>query len=111
MLLDKSDVVFFVEEKDLFSRSESRLDYFSGPLFKDSLRSYQIVSQFDSDRSQGVLGSEVVVEESFVPEETRLSSQERVDLRSIVLFDVNDCEGGFFVQSDRLHVLGFPHPV
>ena len=77
VLLDKSDVVFFMEEKDLFSRCESRPDYFSGPLFKDSLRSYQIVSQFDSDRSQGVLGSEVVVEESFVPDKTRLSSQER----------------------------------
>ena len=66
-----------MEEKDLFSRCESRPDYLNGPLLKDSLRSYQIVSQFDSDRSQGVLGSEVVVEESFVPDETRLSSQER----------------------------------
>jgi hypothetical protein len=43
-LFDKPDVVFLMEEEDLFSGCESRLDYLNGASLKDSLRSYQIVS-------------------------------------------------------------------
>ena len=47
-----------------------------------------------------MLGSEVVVEEFFVPDETRSSGQERDRPRRLALFDVHEREGGFFVDSD-----------
>lgn len=57
-------------------------------MLKDSLGSDQFVGQLDPYRSQRVLGAEVVVEESLVPDETSLSWQEGLPSDFIALLYV-----------------------
>jgi len=57
-------------------------------VLKDSFGSDQFVGQLDPYGSQRVLGSEVVVEESLVPDETSLSWQEGLLSDSIALLYV-----------------------
>ena len=57
-------------------------------MLKDSLGSDQFVGELDPYGSQRVLGSEVVVEESLVPDETSLSWQEGLLSDSIALLYV-----------------------
>ena len=64
-----------MEEENLFSGCWAGLDHLYGPVLKDSLGSDQFVGELDPYGSQRVLGSEVVVEESLVPDETSLSWQ------------------------------------
>ena len=77
-----------MEKKKLFPRCEARLDHLNGPVLKDSLRSDQFVGELDPYGSQRVLGSEVVVEESLVPDETSLSWQEGLPSDLIALLYV-----------------------
>ena len=69
-------------------------------MLKDSLGSDQFVGQLDPYGSQRVLGSEVVVEESLVPDETSLSWQVGLPSDFIALLYVYKGQGGFFVETD-----------
>ncbi len=57
-----------------------------------------------------MVGSQVVIDESFIPDEARLSAQGLSALRP-ALFDVDVCEGRFFEQSHGLDVGELEHSI